>query len=66
LTSLRLPDRLPCSLDEADALLACIRNRDAKGAQKVSHPHVRNAAGAALGVFQQQSESSPPTTGEAA
>jgi len=52
-TSLMLPDRLPRSLDEIDALLACIQRRDARGAQKVSRQHVLNAKRAALGVFKQ-------------
>ena len=53
-TSLMLPDRLPKSLEEIDALLECIQNRDAKGAQKIAHKHVLNAELAALGVFRQQ------------
>lgn len=52
--SLMLPDRLPQSLEEIKALLACIEARDAKGAQKISHKHVLNAEVAALGVFRQQ------------
>ena len=52
-TSLMLPDRLPRSLDEIDALLACIQRRDARGAQKISRQHVLNAERAALGVFKQ-------------
>lgn len=52
--SLMLPDRLPRSLEEIKALLACIEARDAKGAQKISHKHVLNAEVAALGVFRQQ------------
>lgn len=56
-TSLMLPDRLPSSLDEIDALLECIQNRDAKGAQKIAHKHVLNAELAALGVFEQQMSS---------
>ena len=53
-TSLMLPDRLPRSLDEIDALLVCIQQRDAKGAEKIARQHVLNAEQAALGVFQQQ------------
>lgn len=53
-TSLMLPDRLPRSLQEIDTLLECIQNRDAKGAQEISHKHVLNAEQAALGVFEQQ------------
>ena len=63
-TSLMLPDRLPRSLDEIDALLACIQQRDAKGAEKIARQHVRNAEQAALGVFRQQlakTDSQPPT-----
>jgi hypothetical protein len=52
-TSMMLPDRLPCSLDEIDALLACIQRRDVRGAQKISRQHVLNAKRAALGVFKQ-------------
>jgi DNA-binding GntR family transcriptional regulator len=52
-TSMMLPDRLPCSLDEIDALLACIQRRDARGAQRISRQHVFNAERAALGVFKQ-------------
>lgn len=53
-TSLMLPDRLPKSLEEIGALLECIQNRDAKGAQKIAQKHVLNAELAALGVFEQQ------------
>ncbi len=61
-TSLMLPDRLPRSLDEIDALLVCIQQRDAKGAEKISRQHVLNAEQAALGVFRQQQASTdtPP------
>lgn len=62
-TSLMLPDRLPQSLDEIEALLAAIQNRDAKGAQKIAHKHVLNAELAALSVFEQQtSKSKTPST----
>jgi DNA-binding GntR family transcriptional regulator len=60
-TSLMLPDRLPRSLEEIDALLACIQKRDAKGAQEISHKHVLNAERAALGVFKLDP---PPTPTE--
>lgn len=61
-TSLMLPDRLPRSLDEIDALLVCIQQRDAKGAEEISRQHVLNAEQAALGVFRQQQASTdtPP------
>jgi DNA-binding GntR family transcriptional regulator len=68
-TSLMLPDRLPKSLQEIETLLECIQNRDAKGAQKISHKHVLNAELAALGVFEQQMSSQkiqPSKKGEAA
>lgn len=55
--SLMLPDRLPRSLDEIDALMACIQARDASGARKLSYEHVLNAENAALGVLQQQADS---------
>ena len=58
-TSLMLPDRLPKSLDEIEALLECLQNRDAKGAQKIAHKHVLNAELAALGVFAQQQNANP-------
>jgi DNA-binding GntR family transcriptional regulator len=53
-TSLMLPDRLPKSLQEIEALLACIQRRDAAGAQEISTRHVLNAEAAALGVFEQE------------
>lgn len=53
-TSLMLPDRLPKSLDEIDAMLACIQDRDAKGARKIAEKHVLNAERAALRVFEHQ------------
>lgn len=53
-TSLMLPDRLPKSLQEIEALLACIQRRDAVGAQEISTRHVLNAEAAALGVFEQE------------
>jgi DNA-binding GntR family transcriptional regulator len=53
-TSLMLPDRLPKSLQEIEALLACIQRRDAAGAQEISTRHVLNAEAAALGVFAQE------------
>jgi DNA-binding GntR family transcriptional regulator len=47
------------------ALLLCLQNRDARGAQKVSRQHVLNARRAALGIFKQagldnSDPSSPP------
>ena len=57
-TSLMLPDRLPRSLDEIDALLQCIQTKDAAGAQRIADQHVRNAEQAALGVFEQLSHPS--------
>ena len=53
-TSLMLADRLPKSLDEIDALVECIRKRDAAGAQVVARNHILNAERAAIGVLQQQ------------
>ena len=63
-TSLMMPNRLPRSLEEINALLTCIEARDAKGAQKMAQKHVLNAKRAALGVFQSQSNSSTHPTGD--
>jgi len=60
-TSLMLPERLPRSLEEIDALLECIQDRDAKGARRIAERHVLNAQRAALGVFARQNHS-PSTT----
>ena len=54
-TSLMLPDRLPRSLDEIEAMLKCIRARDARAARDIAETHVQNAERAALSVFQQMS-----------
>ncbi len=58
-TSLMLPDRLPRSLEEIEALLACVQNRDARGAERIARQHVLNAERAALGVFKQQTINAP-------
>lgn len=63
-TSLMMPNRLPRSLEEINALLLCIQARDAKGAQKMARKHVLNAERAALGVFKSQTQSSTQPTGE--
>lgn len=54
-TSLMLPDRLPRSLEEIDALLHCIQSHDAEGARQIADRHVQNAEQAALGVFEKMS-----------
>jgi DNA-binding GntR family transcriptional regulator len=59
-TSLMLPERLPQSLKEIDAMLACIQAKDAAGAQKIADRHVQNAELAALGVFEKISQPSQP------
>ena len=64
--SLMHPERLPRSLDEIDALMACIERRDAKGAQKCSHQHVIHAERAALGVLAQQTDSPSQPHGDPA
>ncbi len=51
-TSLMLPDRLARSVEEIEALLACIQKRDALGAQRISSEHILKAEAAALGVFE--------------
>ena len=56
--SLMLPERLPQSLKEIDAMLACIQAKDAAGAQKIADRHVQNAEQAALGVFEKISHPS--------
>jgi DNA-binding GntR family transcriptional regulator len=57
-TSLMLPERLPQSLDEIDAMLHCIQSKDAAGAQANADRHVQNAEQAALGVFEKISHPS--------
>jgi DNA-binding GntR family transcriptional regulator len=57
-TSLMLPERLPQSLDEIDAMLHCIQSKDAAGAQAIADRHVQNAEQAALGVFEKISHPS--------
>lgn len=57
-TSLMLPERLPQSLDEIDAMLHCIQSKDAAGAQTLADRHVQNAEQAALGVFEKISHPS--------
>ncbi len=51
-TSLMLPDRLPRSVEEIEALQKCIEKRDAVGAQKISSEHILKAEAAALGVYE--------------
>jgi DNA-binding GntR family transcriptional regulator len=51
-TSLMLPDRLPRSVEEIEALLECIKKRDALGAQRIASEHILKAEAAALGVFE--------------
>jgi len=53
-TSLMLEDRLPQSLKEIEALVACIKARDPEGARAISFEHVSNAQKAALGVLEYQ------------
>ena len=53
-TSLMLEDRLPQSLKEIEALVACIKLRDPDGARAISFEHVSNAQKAALGVLEYQ------------
>jgi len=50
-TSLMLPERLPTSLEEIQALLACIQARDADGARRTADLHLRNAEEAAVRVL---------------
>lgn len=50
-TSLMLPERLPISLEEIQALLACIQARDAAGARRMAEVHLRNAEEAAVRVL---------------
>lgn len=50
-TSLMLPERLPKSLEEIRALLACIQARDAEGARRTADLHLRHAEEAAVRVL---------------
>jgi DNA-binding GntR family transcriptional regulator len=59
-TSLMLPDRLPRSVEEIEALLECIKKRDPLGAQRIASEHILKAEAAALGVFERKLNNSSP------
>lgn len=50
-TSLMLPDRLPHSLREIDALYKALKARDAVAAEAAARLHVANAEKAAMGIL---------------
>lgn len=53
-TSLARPDRLPESLNEIDALVQAIRERNTERAQRLAQEHVRKAEKVALEVLSSQ------------